>query len=155
MATKTRKARKPMTDAEREAAKAAHATKVAALEAAAEAFDLDEASVATTRAFGALTEHYSEGNALLILAQAAQLGLKVAGPADVAGFWGWKDRGRKVIKGQHQSIFIWQPAGERSADKAEDVPADDEAKVRRFFKVGGLFHLSQTEVDTKDETATE
>jgi len=112
MATKTRKARKPMTDAEREAAKVARATKVAALEAAAEAFDLDEASVATTRAFGALTEHYSEGNALLILAQAAQLGLKV-------------------------------------------VPADDEAKVRRFFKVGGLFHLSQTEVDTKDETATE
>lgn len=150
MATKTntRKARKPMTDAEREAAKAARAEKVAVLEAAAE-YELDGGR--EFRAFQALCEHYSEGNALLILAQAAHLGLKVNAPDDVAGFWGWKDRGRAVRKGEHQCLFIWQPAGSSAqADKetAEDAPAAEGAegkKIRKFFKVGGLFHVSQTD----------
>lgn len=165
MATKTntRKARKPMTDAEREAAKAARAAKVAQIEGAAEAFELDEVldSDAAQRAYDALCQHYSEGNAFLILAQAAQLGLKVTGPDDVAGFWGWKDRGRAVRKGEHQCLFIWQPAGSKAqADKetAEDAPAAEGAegtKVRRFFKVGGLFHLSQTEEIKKKEEEAE
>lgn len=156
MAAKTR-TRKPMTDAEREAAKAARAERVAALDAAAEAFELDEDDRAMVRAFEALTEHYSEGNALLILAQAAQLGLKVTGPDDVAGFWGWKDRGRSVRKGEHQCLFIWQPAGSKAqADKetAEDAPAaegEQGKKIRKFFKVGGLFHVSQTDEIEKDD----
>lgn len=138
--------RKPET----EEAKALREARKAALEAAAENFELDEDDAAMMRAFNALTEHYSEGNSLLILAQCVDQGLKVRGPQDVAAFRTWLDRGRAVRKGEHQTIFIWQPCGTSSAEKTteetQEKPGEDgKTTVRRYFRVAGLFHKSQTD----------
>jgi hypothetical protein len=151
--TRTSKTRKSMTAEQVEQAKAVRAECVARLEAAAESFEIDEDDNAMMKAFIALCVHYSENNSLLILAQAEQLGVTVSGPEDVAAFGTWRDRGRSVRKGEHRSIFIWQPAGSSAqADKTDETaPAvapegtQGEAKVRKFFKVGGLFHISQTD----------
>lgn len=148
--TATRKVRKPLTDAEKAQRAAARQAKVDALTAAAEAFELDEEDTRMMRAFDSLTTHYSEGNALLILAQAAQLGLTVRGLADVGGYGAFQDAGRQVRKGEHQIIFIWAPAGTSAdADKTvEPEKPDHNGEVnsaRRFFKVVGIFHTSQTD----------
>ena len=149
-ATKTRRpARKPLTDAQKAERAAARQAKIDALTAATDAFELDEDDTATMRAFNSLTQHYSEGNATLILAQAAALGLKVKGLDSVGGYGAFQDRGRQVRKGEHQSLFIWAPAGsDRDADKVEDAPATpatDGKPARRFFKIAGIFHISQTD----------
>lgn len=151
MATKTR-SRKSATrknTAADEARKARRAQITEDLKAAEEAFEYDEDDARQVRAFESLTSHYSEGNALLILAQAAQQGRRVRGLQDVGGFGAWGDRGRSVKKGEHQSIFIWAKAG-TSTD--ETVPAPDatgpastDEKVRTYYRPVGLFHISQTE----------
>jgi hypothetical protein len=106
------------------------------------------------RAFESLCTKYSEGNAMLILAQAAMLGLKVRGVEDVAGFGCWNERGRVIVKGQHQSIFIWGHKVERKNADESDAPAvetpvpagesETQRKGRSFYPIVGLFHISQT-----------
>lgn len=107
------------------------------------------------RAFDDLCTHYSEGNAMLILAQAAALGLKVRGLRDVGGFQTMQERGRSIIKGQHQTFFIWGRKVERNADgetAPENLPLPENTnsseamrKARSFYPIVGLFHVSQTE----------
>lgn len=154
MAGKTR--RKP-TPAEQEARKAQRAERAAMLKTAADSFELDEDNGRLMRAFDSLVTHYSEGNAMLILAQAEALGLRVRGIDDVGGFGPFRERGRQVRKGERQSIFIWAPAGSaQEADRVDDADAPSETtaegvtlpmggSTRRFFKVIGIFHVSQTD----------
>lgn len=155
-ATKTRKSRKPSAaqTAAAEARKAERAALAQSLKDAADAFELDEENPGMVRAFESLTSHYSEGNAVLILAQAAQQGRRVRGLQDVGGFGTWGDRGRSVKKGEHQSIFIWAKAGTAERDDATVTPQAEAGpatattsteKTRTFFRVVGLFHVSQTE----------
>lgn len=151
MATKTAtRTRKPMTDAEREARKAQRAARVAALESAKESFELDEDNARMMRAFESLTTHYSEGNALLILAQADLLGLRVRNLADVGGYGAFQERGRQVRKGQHQAIFIWARVERKTDETADDAKViettDAEGrKVRATYRPQGIFHVSQTD----------
>lgn len=124
----------------------ARMTKVNAM-AAVEEFEIEGGRL--ERAFEDLCTHYSEGNALLILAQAEAMGLKVRGLRDVGGFNTMKDRGRAIIKGQRQVFFIWGKKVERKTDETETAPAANESetarKARSFYPIVGLFHISQTE----------
>lgn len=159
MATKTT-ARKPLSDAKKAEIQAAREAKITAM-GAVEEFEIETPRL--ERAFESLCTHYSEGNAMLILAQAAELGLKVRGLQDVAGFQTWTERGRSVVKGQHQTIFIWGRKVERnngtdenSTDSTPQTPASAPAgesetsrKARSFYPIVGLFHVSQTEDKAK------
>jgi len=153
--TTTRKtARKPLSDAKKAEIQAAREAKVNAM-STVEDFELEGRRA--ERAFESLCTKYSEGNAMLILAQAAALGLKVRGVEDVAGFGCWTERGRSVVKGQHQSIFIWGHKVERKGDDdaaTVETPAANETETQRkgraFYPIVGLFHVSQT---TKAENA--
>lgn len=130
---------------------------------AVEDFEIDGSRL--ERAFDDLCTHYSEGNAMLILAQAEAMGLKVRGLRDVGGFQTWQERGRAIVKGQHQVIFIWGKKIERGA-AADDAPVagvpgtsmgemreafkapgetENERKARSYYPIVGLFHVSQTE----------
>lgn len=146
--TRTRKpARKPLSPAKLAKRKAARAAQVAQINTAAEAFDIDDASDTVRRAFDSLVTHYSEGNAVLILAQAAQLGLRVRGLADVGGANAFTERGRDVKDSEryNRNIYIWAPAGtSEDADKTEESATADGRKVRKFFRVVGIYHVSQT-----------
>lgn len=119
--------------------------------AAVDEFDIDDSPKSVQRAFDDLCTHYSEGNALLILAQAAALGLKVRGLRDVGGFNTFKERGRAIVKGQHQCIYIWgQKVERKTGDADESTPApvnesETQRKARSFYPIVGLFHVSQTE----------
>lgn len=149
MATTTRKARKPSAAAA-EAKKAERAALVETLKAAEEAFEYDEDDAGMVRAFESLTSHYSEGNALLILAQAAQQGRRVRGLNDVGGFGAFNDRGRSVKKGEHKSIFIWARAAKKDGEPAAEPTTTPGADAERsFFFPVGLFHVSQTEDKAK------
>jgi hypothetical protein len=102
------------------------------------------------RAFEDLCTHYSEGNAMLILAQAEALGIKVRGLRDVGGFQTWQERGRAIIKGQHQMLYIWGKKVERDENEFADKPpltvvGENNRKARSFYPIVGLFHISQTE----------
>lgn len=140
-------ARKPLSDAKKAEITAAREAKVTAMGAVDE-FEIETAS--QERAFESLCTKYSEGNAMLILAQCAALGLKCRGVQDVAGFQCWQERGRSIVKGQHQSIFIWGHKVERKNDEATDetpAPANEtetQKKARSFYPIVGLFHISQT-----------
>lgn len=143
MATKTRR---KLTAAQEEARKAERAARVEMLKSAAETYEFDEDNSRTVRAFESLTKHYSEGNALLILSQAENLGLPVKGLDDVGGYGAFAERGRQVRKGEHHSLFIWAPAGTSADADREDTTTTTEGQtVRRFFRVAGLFHISQTD----------
>lgn len=150
MNAKTRKTRRPLTDEEKAARKAKRAATVAYMEQVTEEFDIDEHGKGMLRAFDSLCAHYSEGNALLILAQAADQGLKVKSLEDVGAFGTWIAKGRSPLTGSHASIFVWAPAFDSSqADKVEEVPASatpDKKSTRKFWKLAPLFHISQTEV---------
>lgn len=148
-------AQQAKTDAKAEAAAAARKAKTDAM-AVVEEFDIDDASPAVVRAFEDLCTHYSEGNALLILAQAAEMGLKVRGLRDVGGFQTMQERGRAIRKGEHQVFFIWGRKIDRTnksdADPVTPAPVAtetaaqaNERKARSFYPIVGLFHISQTE----------
>lgn len=150
--TRTRKstaARAPKTDEQKAAAAAARQAKVDAMNGV-EDFEIEGGRL--ERAFEDLCTHYSEGNAMLILMQAEALGLKVRGLRDVGGFQTWQERGRAIVKGQHQTIFIWGKKVERKGDEnettapANETPAQaNERKARSYYPIVGLFHVSQTE----------
>lgn len=134
------------------------AARQAKVDAMAAAEDFEVETRGQERAFESLCTKYSEGNALLIMAQCAALGLKCRGVQDVAGFQCWQERGRSIIKGQHQAVFIWGHKIERKNDETHEAPAkpapvketDTEKKARSFYPIVGLFHISQT---TKTEAA--
>jgi hypothetical protein len=153
--TRTRKpTAKQAAAAEAKAAERAALT--ASLKAAEESFEYDEDDAKMVRAFESLTTHYSEGNALLILAQAAQQGRRVRGLQDVGGFGVWVERGRSVKKGEHKSIFIWARGAKTVDDKNATAPAPEamptattDGEARSFYFVVGIFHVSQTEDKAK------
>lgn len=132
------------------------------LEVMVEAFELDEENAAMMRAFNSLTTHYSEGNAALILAQAAALGVTVRGLDDVGGFGVWNDRGRSIKQGEHKSIWIWGH-GSKKDGESDTTVTDRSGKTRnvgnttvpatentkQFFFPVGLFHVGQTEDKAK------
>lgn len=147
--TRTRKStRTPKTDEQKAAAAEARQAKVTAMNAVEE-FEIEGSRL--ERAFEDLCSHYSEGNAMLILAQADALGLKVRGLRDVGGFQTMQERGRAIVKGQHQCIYIWGRKVERKGDETETAPAGEttaqanERKARSYYPIVGLFHISQTE----------
>lgn len=148
-----RKARKPSTPAQiaaAEAKKVERAALTASLKAAEEAFEYDEDDAQMVRAFESLTTHYSEGNALLILAQAAQQGRRVRGLQDVGGFGTFAERGRSIKRGEHKSLFIWaRGAKDKDAPESTDAAAapapGGETAERSFYFPVGIFHVSQTE----------
>lgn len=168
MATKTatRKStsRKPTAkqQAAAEAKTAERAALTATLKDLVDNFEYDEEDAAMVRAFESLTSHYSEGNAILILAQAAQQGRRVRGLSDVGGFGAFVERGRSVKKGEHKSIFIWARAAKKDGESDTTVTsaagvtknvagtttpaAEDE---RSFYFPIGIFHVSQTEDKAK------
>lgn len=89
---------------------------------------------------------YSERNALLIAMQCPTA-------TDVSGFAAWKDRGRRVRKGE-KGIEILAPAG-MYVDKAEGQvqPAETtgqdgqsaEGKARPRFRIAYVFDIAQTD----------
>jgi hypothetical protein len=140
-------------DEKKAAAQAAREAKLNAMNAVEE-FEIETNS--QQRAFDDLCTHYSEGNAMLILAQADAMGLKVRGLRDVGGFTTMQERGRAVLKGAHQVFYIWgrkvdrksadESAAVETASPAAETPATENArKARSFYPIVGLFHISQTE----------
>jgi hypothetical protein len=149
--TSTATARKP-SKAERKIAnqqKAAEARKaLTAQTKAADSFELDEDDDKTMRVFVSLTEHYSENNAMLILGQAAALGLKVRGLKDVGGFNAFKERGRKIKDDQRNNrlIGVWARVTHEAAEGDEvRVVVENGRKIKVSFRVMGIYHSSQTE----------
>ena len=77
----------------------------------------------------------------------------------VGGFWQWKDKGRRVRKGE-RGLMIWIPknVGETSAPAAVDLEAGEgdasegKRKGGRFI-MGTVFDVSQTEPDDGDSNA--
>lgn len=146
-ATATRKpSRADRKAANRAAAAESRKVKVAEIKALADSFELDEDNAATMRAFESLTTHYSEGNALLILAQADAYGLKVRGLQDVGGWNAFAERGRQVRASEKSNrVFgIWAriTRDDQDAD-LEQTSAD--GKKRERFVVTGIYHVSQTD----------
>lgn len=157
--TSTATARKPSKAERREANRqaAADARKAAAknlkhLRDTAE-LDLDE-DEKLADAFADLTTHYSEGNATLILLQAAALGLRVRGLRDVGGYNAFKERGRKVKDAEksNRKIYIWYKITNPATEADLEETSTDGKRSR--FAVIGIYHRSQTEpmtVDTPDD----
>jgi hypothetical protein len=146
-ATATRKPLSAKKLANRAAAAEARKAQAANMKTLAETFELDEDDAATMRAFESLTGHYSEGNALLILAQAAALGLKVRSLKDVGGFNAFAERGRavKASEKSNRLFGIWAriTRDDQEADMVKE--STDGTKKRERFAVVGIYHISQTE----------
>lgn len=98
-------------------------------------------------AFLSLTTHYSEGNAMLIMAQAAMLGLDVRSLSDVGGANAFADRGRVLDGYQPRLLFVWARITKVTDEDAtaEDTKVEtDEKGVKAFYRPVGLYHVSQT-----------
>jgi len=67
----------------------------------------------------------------------------------VGGFQQWKKLGRSVKKGE-RSLAIWVPCG-KQAESANDAAANPDTDNDRFFILGSVFDITQTETD--DEKA--
>lgn len=132
--------------ANREAAATARKAKAAEMKALADSFELDEDDARTMRAFESLTTHYSDGNAILILAQAAALGLKVRGLQDVGGWNAFAERGRQVraTEKSNRMFGIWARIT-RDDQEADMEQAATDGKKRERFAVVGIYHISQTD----------
>jgi hypothetical protein len=137
--------------AERKAAAAAERKAMAAaMKSLGNSFELDEEDRRIMRAFESLTAHYSEGNALLILAQADALGLKVRGLQDVGGSNAFAERGRLVrdTEKSHRIIGVWAriTRDDQEADMVKDATdTTTGAKRRERYAVVGIYHISQTD----------
>src|SRR4051794_14457274 len=116
--------------------------------------DIDNVD-ALADAFASLTEHYSEGNAMLILKQAAAYGLKVRGLRDVGGFNAFADRGRKIKDSEKSNRIFGVWARITRDDQEADHEETSASGKRERFAVVGIYHVSQTEkIDTPEVTAT-
>jgi hypothetical protein len=67
----------------------------------------------------------------------------------VGGFQQWKKLNRSVKKGE-RALAIWVPCGKQS-ESASDAGANPDTDNDRFFILGSVFDISQTETD--DEKA--
>lgn len=67
----------------------------------------------------------------------------------VGGFQQWKKLGRSVKKGE-RSLAIWVPCG-KQAESASEAGANPDTENDRFFILGSVFDITQTETD--DEKA--
>jgi hypothetical protein len=67
----------------------------------------------------------------------------------VGGFQQWKKLGRSVKKGE-RALAIWVPCG-KQAEGASDAGANPDTTEDRFFILGNVFDITQTE--TEDEKA--
>lgn len=67
----------------------------------------------------------------------------------VGGFQQWKKLGRSVKKGE-RSMAIWVPCG-KQAESAGEAGANPDTENDRFFILGSVFDITQTETD--DEKA--
>jgi hypothetical protein len=137
--------RKPVSARKLAKRKAWRAANVAAIKAVnVDEFELDGGR--ELRAFTSLCSHYSEGNAMLIMKQAVDLGLKVNGLSDVGGFNAFAERGRKPRDGEDRLLLIWAHTGSsEQADKTEETIDAAGRKVRHHFAVIGIYHVSQTD----------
>jgi hypothetical protein len=142
-ATMTRQDRKA---ANRAAAAEARKAKAAEIKALGDGFELDEDDAATMRAFESLTTHYSENNAMLILAQAAAYGLRVRSLKDVGGWNAFSERGRQVRADEKNNrVFgIWARVT-RDDQEADMEQVAKDGKKRERFVVMGIYHISQTD----------
>lgn len=143
-ATKTRRADRKA--ANRAAAAEQRKAKAAEIKTLADSYELDEDDASAMRAFESLTTHYSEGNALLILAQAAAYGLKVRGLNDVGGWNAFAERGRQVRASERANrLFgVWARIT-RDDQEADMVKEGEDGKKRERFVVTGIYHVSQTD----------
>jgi hypothetical protein len=110
----------------------------------------DDDDLAT--AYTSLTMHYSERNAILILAQDD----RVTGIDDVGAYGTWLERGRKVNTGEHSHIKILAPtarAEQGDVVEEETLTAPDGTTVKRRtgFRIASLFHVTQTHEMTAEE----
>jgi N-terminal domain of anti-restriction factor ArdC/IrrE N-terminal-like domain len=167
----SRSRRPQRSPAQREAADAARAAKIAALHdqisERVEQLTADSHWRAMLDA-AAKFHTYSLNNQLLITLQAARLGIS---PTRVAGFTTWKALGRSVVKGS-TGLAVLAPcthtpknaradlaasgagtAGEPSGGDA-DRPAGA-ARVLRGFRVAHVFDISQTEGDPLPDVVPE
>jgi hypothetical protein len=145
-ATATKLSRADKKAANRAKAAEGRKAKAKEIKALADAFELDEDDASAVRAFESLTTHYSEGNALLILAQAAAYGLRVRGLQDVGGWNAFAERGR-VVRAEEKAnrLFgIWARVT-RDDQEADLVQTSQDGKKRERFVVVGIYHISQTE----------
>jgi hypothetical protein len=172
-----RSRRPQLNPAQREAAGAARAAKIAALhEQIGERVEQLTADPQWRAMLDAAAKFhtYSLNNQLLIMAQAARLGIS---PTRVAGFTTWKALGRSVVKGS-TGLAVLAPcaytrkdadtgsgqdtgraapaagtAGEPSGGDA-DRPSGA-ARLLRGFRVAHVFDVSQTEGDPLPDIAPE
>ncbi|WP_336029216.1 ArdC-like ssDNA-binding domain-containing protein [Geodermatophilus sp. FMUSA9-8] len=170
--------RAPLSAAQREAADAARAAKIAALHdqigEQVEALTADPQWRAMLDA-AAKFHTYSLNNQLLIELQAARLGFS---PTRVAGFGTWKALGRSVVKGS-TGLAVLAPCTytPKSTDPGQAAPAaatatgtstgtagepaggdaDQRAgaRVLRGFRVAHVFDISQTDGDPLPEIRPE
>jgi len=63
----------------------------------------------------------------------------------VGGFQQWKKLGRSVKKGE-RSLAIWVPCG-KQAESANDAAANPDTDNDKFFILGSVFDITQTETD--------
>lgn len=67
----------------------------------------------------------------------------------VGGFQQWKKLGRSVKKGE-RALAIWVPCG-KQAEGANEAAADPDTENDRFFILGSVFDITQTETDEERE----
>ena len=67
----------------------------------------------------------------------------------VGGFQQWKKLGRSVKKGE-RALAIWVPCG-KQAEGANEAAADPDTENDRFFILGNVFDITQTETDEERE----
>jgi hypothetical protein len=63
----------------------------------------------------------------------------------VGGFQQWKKLGRSVKKGE-RSLAIWVPCG-KQVENAGEAGANPDTDNDRFFILGSVFDITQTETD--------
>lgn len=97
---------------------------------------------------------YSLGNQALAVEQLCMRGIPIS---PICSFNGWKQKGRKVKKGE-KAIALWMPCTPKSDPTAESETSDgDKEKARRSFFMmrNNWFAHSQTEPDPHAEEGCE
>ena len=96
---------------------------------------------------------YSLGNQVLAIVQLAERGLPIS---PISSFNAWKEKGRKVAKGQ-KAIALWMPItvnGSKAPRGAKDGDADAPSETggkRVFVMRNNWFAFSQTEPDERGD----
>jgi hypothetical protein len=102
---------------------------------------------------------YSIRNQALLISQADQRGMSLT---DVDSFAGWKNRGRRVRKGEH-GLRIVAPTGTKTGKDAEqdenisatDSHKSDDKQLPVRFHMAAVFDISQTEAIDDTEAVSQ